>query len=297
MQRPPNPARNLRRADRSRQPRPVRQLAHQRTPQPRATPPRLRIVARIHQRHHAIANQHHRHKVFRSFWLAQEHINKNREHAPPLPNLPNSPRYHRSSMVFVLDNYDSFTYNLVQYIGELGQQEIVVRRNDEITPDEIIALKPTRILLSPGPCTPQDAGILIPLIQRLAQLPAGEQIPTLGVCLGHQAIGAAFGAEIVRAPELMHGKTSEVEHDGRTVFRNLPAPMTCTRYHSLIVREDSIPDTLEISARVAPGGRSNDAGTIMGLRHRTLPIEGVQFHPESVLTAHGKQLIANFLKQ
>jgi len=194
-------------------------------------------------------------------------------------------------MVFVLDNYDSFTYNLVQYIGELGPQEIVVRRNDELTPDEIIALKPTRILLSPGPCTPQDAGVLIPLIQRLAQLPAGEQIPTLGVCLGHQAIGAAFGAEIVRAPQLMHGKTSEIEHDGRTVFRNLPAPMTCTRYHSLIVREDSIPDTLEISARVA-GER-----TIMGLRHKTLPIEGVQFHPESVLTAHGKQLIANFLKQ
>ncbi|HEY5380647.1 MAG TPA: aminodeoxychorismate/anthranilate synthase component II [Acidobacteriaceae bacterium] len=194
-------------------------------------------------------------------------------------------------MVFVLDNYDSFTYNLVQYIGELGPQEIVVRRNDELTPDEIIALKPTRILLSPGPCTPQDAGVLIPLIQRLAQLPADEQIPTLGVCLGHQAIGAAFGAEIVRAPQLMHGKTSEIEHDGRTVFRNLPAPMTCTRYHSLIVREDSIPDTLEISARVA-GER-----TIMGLRHKTLPIEGVQFHPESVLTAHGKQLIANFLKQ
>jgi anthranilate synthase component 2 len=194
-------------------------------------------------------------------------------------------------VVFVLDNYDSFTYNLVQYMGELGPQEIVVRRNDELTPDEILALKPARILLSPGPCTPQDAGILIPLIQRLAQLPAGDQIPTLGVCLGHQAIGAAFGAEIVRAPKLMHGKTSEVEHDGRTVFRNLPAPMTCTRYHSLIVREDSIPDTLEISARVS-GER-----TIMGLRHKTLPIEGVQFHPESVLTAHGKQLIANFLRQ
>jgi anthranilate synthase component 2 len=194
-------------------------------------------------------------------------------------------------MVFVLDNYDSFTYNLVQYMGELGEREIVVKRNDEITPDEILALTPTRILISPGPCTPQDAGILIPLLQRLAQLPAAGQIPTLGVCLGHQAIGAAFGAEVVRAPQLMHGKTSLIEHDGRTVFRDLPAPMTCTRYHSLIVREDSIPDILEISARVV--GES----TIMGLRHKTLPIEGVQFHPESVLTDHGKQLIANFLKQ
>jgi anthranilate synthase component 2 len=207
-------------------------------------------------------------------------------------------------MVFVLDNYDSFTYNLVQYIGELGEREIgavspeiIVKRNDELTPDDIIALRPSRILLSPGPCTPHEAGILIPLIQRLAQLPAAEQIPTLGVCLGHQAIGAAFGAEVVRAPQLMHGKTSAIEHDNRTVFRDLPQPMTCTRYHSLIVREDSIPDTLEISARVAPNSNSPDPGTIMGLRHKTLPIEGVQFHPESVLTDHGKRLIANFLKQ
>jgi len=192
-------------------------------------------------------------------------------------------------MVFVLDNYDSFTYNLVQYIGELGE-EVVVRRNDELTPKEIVALKPTRILLSPGPCTPQKAGILIPLIQHLAALPDARQIPVLGVCLGHQAIGAAFGGEVIRAPQLMHGKTSEITHDGRTIFQGLPAPMTCTRYHSLIVREDSVPDTLEISARVA--GES----TIMGLRHKTLPIEGVQFHPESVLTDHGKQLIANFLK-
>jgi len=193
-------------------------------------------------------------------------------------------------MVFVLDNYDSFTYNLVQYIGELGE-EIVVRRNDELTPEEIVALKPGRILLSPGPCTPQEAGILIPLIQHLAALPDARQIPVLGVCLGHQAIGAAFGGEVIRAPHLMHGKTSEIVHDGRTIFQGLPEPMTCTRYHSLIVREDSVPDTLEISARVA--GES----TIMGLRHKTLPIEGVQFHPESVLTDHGKQLIANFLKQ
>jgi anthranilate synthase/aminodeoxychorismate synthase-like glutamine amidotransferase len=210
-------------------------------------------------------------------------------------------------MIFVLDNYDSFTYNLVQYIGELsarGQgekaEEIVVRRNDELTPDEVVALRPSRIILSPGPCTPQDAGILIPLIKRIARLadePGGRAIPTLGVCLGHQAIGAAFGAEIVRAPKLMHGKTSAIEHDNRSVFRDLPQPMTCTRYHSLIVREDSIPDSLEISARVASGTGAPDPGTVMGLRHKTLPIEGVQFHPESVLTDHGKHLIANFLTQ
>ena len=193
-------------------------------------------------------------------------------------------------MVFVLDNYDSFTYNLVQYMGELGA-EVVVRRNDELTPEEVVALKPERILLSPGPCTPQEAGILIPLIQHLAKLPKKQQIPVLGVCLGHQAIGAAFGGEVIRAPQLMHGKTSVIEHDGRTIFRKIPQSMICTRYHSLIVAEDSVPDELEISARVA--GES----TIMGLRHRTLPIEGVQFHPESVLTDHGKQLIANFMKQ
>jgi len=193
-------------------------------------------------------------------------------------------------MVFVLDNYDSFTYNLVQYMGELGA-EVVVKRNDEITPEGVVALHPNRILLSPGPCTPQEAGILIPLVKHLAELPASQQIPLLGVCLGHQAIGAAFGGEVVRADKLMHGKTSIVEHDGRTIFRDLPQPMTCTRYHSLIVAEDSVPDELEVSARVA------GEGTIMALRHRTLPIEGVQFHPESVLTDHGKQLIANFLRQ
>jgi anthranilate synthase/aminodeoxychorismate synthase-like glutamine amidotransferase len=193
-------------------------------------------------------------------------------------------------MVFVLDNYDSFTYNLVQYMGELGA-EVVVKRNDEITPEEVVALNPDHILLSPGPCTPQEAGILIPLVKHLAALPAKQQIPLLGVCLGHQAIGAAFGGEVIRADKLMHGKTSIVAHDGRTIFRDLPQPMTCTRYHSLIVAEDSIPDELEVSARVA------GEGTIMALRHRTLPIEGVQFHPESVLTDHGKQLIANFLKQ
>jgi anthranilate synthase/aminodeoxychorismate synthase-like glutamine amidotransferase len=191
-------------------------------------------------------------------------------------------------MVFVLDNYDSFTYNLVQYMGELGA-EVVVRRNDEVTAEEVVAMRPDRVLLSPGPCTPQDAGILIPLIKHLAALET--QIPVLGVCLGHQAIGAAFGGDVIRADKLMHGKTSVISHDGRTIFRDIPQPMTCTRYHSLIVAEDTFPDSLEISARVA--GES----TIMALRHRTLPIEGVQFHPESVLTDHGKQLIANFLKQ
>jgi anthranilate synthase/aminodeoxychorismate synthase-like glutamine amidotransferase len=195
-------------------------------------------------------------------------------------------------MVFVLDNYDSFTWNLVQYIGESGE-DVVVRRNDELTPEQVVALGPRRILLSPGPCTPQDAGILIPLVKHLAGLPPAHQIPTLGVCLGHQAIGAAFGGEVVRAPQLMHGKTSVVQHDGRTVFAGLPQPMICTRYHSLIVAPETLPAELEVSAHVADGP---DAGTIMALRHRSLPIEGVQFHPESVLTEHGKQLIVNFLK-
>jgi anthranilate synthase component 2 len=193
-------------------------------------------------------------------------------------------------MVFVLDNYDSFTYNLVQYMGELGAS-MTIRRNDELSVDEVEALAPERILLSPGPCTPQEAGILIPLLHHLAALPKKQQVPTLGVCLGHQAIGAAFGGEVIRAPELMHGKTSLITHNNKRLFRGLPQPMTCTRYHSLIVREDSVPDCLEVTARVQ--GES----TIMGLRHRTLPIEGVQFHPESVLTDHGKQLIANFLRQ
>ena len=192
-------------------------------------------------------------------------------------------------MVFVLDNYDSFTYNLVQYLGELGA-EVVVRRNDEVTPAEVVAMRPERILLSPGPCTPQEAGILIPLIEHLASRPAEDQIPVLGVCLGHQAIGAAFGGNVVRAPRLMHGKTSLVDHDGQTIFKGLPHPLTCTRYHSLIVEEGSVPSELEISARVA------GEETIMALRHRSLPIEGVQFHPESVLTEYGKQLIANFLE-
>jgi anthranilate synthase/aminodeoxychorismate synthase-like glutamine amidotransferase len=190
-------------------------------------------------------------------------------------------------MVFVLDNYDSFTYNLVQYMGELGA-EMVIRRNDELTPAEVEALHPDRILISPGPCTPQDAGISIDLIRYFAE--KSRSIPILGVCLGHQAIGAAFGGNVVRAPKLMHGKTSEVEHDGKTIFKDIPSAMTCTRYHSLIVAEDGFPEELEVSARTV------DGETIMALRHRELPIEGVQFHPESVLTVHGKQMIQNFLK-
>jgi anthranilate synthase component 2 len=186
-------------------------------------------------------------------------------------------------MVFVLDNYDSFTYNLVQYMGELGA-EMTVRRNDELTPEEVESLHPDRILLSPGPCTPQEAGISIPLIQHFA-----GKVPILGVCLGHQAIGAAFGGTVVRAPKLMHGKTSEVIHDGRSLFSGIASPMTCTRYHSLIVAEKDLPRELEITART-------EDGIIMGLRHRKHPVEGVQFHPESVLTRDGKQLIKNFLE-
>ena len=189
-------------------------------------------------------------------------------------------------MVFVLDNYDSFTYNLVQYLGELGAK-MEVRRNDELTVDEVEALKPERILLSPGPCTPQDAGILVPLIQRMA-----GKAPILGVCLGHQAIGAAFGGKVVRAAELMHGKTSPVEHDRKGVFAGLPTPLTCTRYHSLIVAEEGLPKELEITARSGEGKEA----IIMGLRHRSLPVEGVQFHPESVLTEGGRQMIRNFLE-
>ena len=194
-------------------------------------------------------------------------------------------------MVFVLDNYDSFTYNLVQYMGELGA-EMVVKRNDELTPAEVEALKPDRILISPGPCTPQEAGISIGLLKHFAatQQAGGPRVPILGVCLGHQAIGAAFGGNVVRAAKLMHGKTSQVEHDGRTIFEGIPATMTCTRYHSLIVQQEGLPEELEVSAKTA------DGETMMALRHKTLPIEGVQFHPESVLTDNGRKLIENFLK-
>ena len=191
-------------------------------------------------------------------------------------------------MIFVLDNYDSFTYNLVQYLGELGA-EVMVRRNDEVTVAEVEAMHPDRIVVSPGPCTPQEAGISIELIRHFA-----GKTPVLGVCLGHQAIGAAFGGNVVRAAKLMHGKTSEVEHDGKTIFKGLPSAMTCTRYHSLIVAEEGLPEELEVSARTSDA--ETGVSTIMAMRHRELPIEGVQFHPESVLTSNGKKLIENFLE-
>jgi len=190
-------------------------------------------------------------------------------------------------MVFVLDNYDSFTYNLVQYLGELGA-EVAVRRNDQVTVREIEAMRPDRILISPGPCTPHEAGISIDLFRHFT-----GKLPILGVCLGHQALGAAFGGNVVRAPHLMHGKTSQIAHDGRTVFKDLQLPFTATRYHSLIVEESALPSELQVSAWTT---ESDGSRTIMGLRHREYPVEGVQFHPESVLTSEGKKLIKNFLE-
>jgi anthranilate synthase/aminodeoxychorismate synthase-like glutamine amidotransferase len=189
-------------------------------------------------------------------------------------------------MIFVLDNYDSFTYNLVQYLGEFGAA-VEVRRNDQVTLDAIERLAPDRILVSPGPGTPQEAGITLPLIRHFA-----GKLPIFGVCLGHQAIGAAFGGQVVRAPFLMHGKTSEITHDGRTLFAGVPSPFTATRYHSLIVAEEGLPADLEISATTT---ERDGTRTIMGLRHCRYPIEGVQFHPESVLTEGGHQMIRNFL--
>jgi para-aminobenzoate synthetase component 2 len=185
-------------------------------------------------------------------------------------------------MILLLDNYDSFTYNLAQYLGELGC-EVEVHRNDKISVEEVARRRPERIVISPGPCTPQEAGISVELIQRMT-----GKCPILGVCLGHQAIGAAFGGKIVRAPKIFHGKTSEIRHDGKSVFRGLANPFTATRYHSLIVERKSLPRGLAISAETRDG-------VIMGLRHRRYKIEGVQFHPESVLTEVGKQLLKNFL--
>ncbi|MCJ7504718.1 MAG: aminodeoxychorismate/anthranilate synthase component II [Acidobacteriia bacterium] len=186
-------------------------------------------------------------------------------------------------MILMIDNYDSFTYNLVQYLGELGAQ-IEVRRNDQTTLEEIERMSPERIVISPGPKTPNEAGLCLELIKKFA-----GRLPILGVCLGHQAIGQAFGGKVVRAPQIMHGKTSDIHHDGKTIFAGLPNPFPATRYHSLIVERASLPACLEISA-------TSSDGLIMGLRHKEMKVEGVQFHPESVLTAVGKQLLANFLK-
>jgi anthranilate synthase/aminodeoxychorismate synthase-like glutamine amidotransferase len=184
-------------------------------------------------------------------------------------------------MILLLDNYDSFTYNLAQFLGQLGQK-LVVHRNDKITLEEIAAKKPDRIVISPGPGTPDDSGICLDVIRRFS-----GQIPILGVCLGHQAIGQAFGGKVIRAPEIMHGKTSRIHHDDKTIFKALPQDFVATRYHSLIVEEKSFPGDLEVSARTD--------GIIMGLRHRKMRVEGVQFHPESVLTTVGMQLLKNFL--
>lgn len=184
----------------------------------------------------------------------------------------------------MIDNYDSFTYNLVQYFGELGE-EVMVFRNDEITPDEITKLKPSFIVISPGPCTPKEAGVSIPLIKRYC-----NQVPILGVCLGHQSIGQAYGGKIIHAKQLMHGKTALISHNGTGVFRGLPNPFTATRYHSLVIEHESLPDCLEITAWT-------EDGEIMGVRHKTLEVQGVQFHPESILTEHGHKLLGNFLTQ
>ena len=186
-------------------------------------------------------------------------------------------------MILVIDNYDSFTYNLVQYLGELGAQ-LEVHRNDQITVDAIAQLAPERIVISPGPKTPTEAGVCLATIQEFS-----GKIPILGVCLGHQAIGQAFGGKVIRAPEIMHGKTSRISHDNKTIFSGLPNPFPATRYHSLIVERSTLPDCLEISA-------TTPDGLIMGLRHKQMNVEGVQFHPESILTESGKKLLANFLK-
>ena len=190
--------------------------------------------------------------------------------------------------VLMIDNYDSFTYNLVQYLQELGA-EVLVHRNDQISIDEIEALNPDRLMISPGPCTPNEAGISIAAIKHFA-----GKLPILGVCLGHQSIGQAFGGQVVRARQVMHGKTSPIYHSGQGVFRDLPSPYTATRYHSLVVEKDSLPDCLEMTAWTLKDDGSVDE--VMGMRHKTLPIEGVQYHPESILSEHGHALLENFLK-
>jgi anthranilate synthase component II len=186
-------------------------------------------------------------------------------------------------MILMIDNYDSFTYNLVQYLGELGA-EVKVVRNDGITLDAIAALSPEKIVISPGPCTPKEAGISVPLVERFA-----GRIPILGVCLGHQSIGQAFGGRIVHAKTLMHGKTSQITHANAGVFAGLPSPYRATRYHSLVIERETLPDCLEVTA-------SSDDGEIMGVRHKTMTVEGVQFHPESIETEHGHRLLKNFLE-
>ncbi|MBS1126214.1 MAG: trpG [Nitrospirae bacterium] len=186
-------------------------------------------------------------------------------------------------MLLMIDNYDSFTYNLVQYFGELGE-DVRVFRNDKVSIQDIEEMRPDRMVISPGPCTPKEAGISVAAIRHFA-----GRLPILGVCLGHQSMGAAFGGEIVRAPRLMHGKTSLIYHDGKTIFKGLPDPFEATRYHSLLIRKESMPDCLEISAWT-------ESGEIMGARHKAFVIEGVQFHPESILTLAGKDLLRNFLK-
>jgi anthranilate synthase component 2 len=186
-------------------------------------------------------------------------------------------------MILMIDNYDSFTYNLVQYLGELGA-EVAVFRNDEISIEKIEAMQPSHIVLSPGPCTPNEAGITLPVLQRLA-----GKLPILGVCLGHQAIGQAFGGKVVRAKEVMHGKVSRIQHDRKGVFREIPDAFVATRYHSLVVQRESLPECLEVTAQA-------EDGEIMGLRHRSLPVEGVQFHPEAMLTEHGHKMLQNFLQ-
>ncbi|PFL14793.1 aminodeoxychorismate/anthranilate synthase component II [Bacillus cereus] len=187
-------------------------------------------------------------------------------------------------MILMIDNYDSFTFNLVQFLGELGQ-ELVVKRNDEVTISDIENMKPDFLMISPGPCSPNEAGISMEVIQHFA-----GKIPIFGVCLGHQSIAQVFGGEVVRAERLMHGKTSPMYHDGKTIFSDIPNPFTATRYHSLIVKKETLPESLEITSWT-------EEGEIMALRHKTLPIEGVQFHPESIMTSHGKELLHNFIRK